>query len=82
MLVFPEGVRGSGKTIDRKYQLQKFPLGFYRLAQEAKVPIVPITLVGTEETYPSIANLKGLAKILKIPTYPSHPPFLFWGRLG
>ena len=82
VLVFPEGVRGSGKTIDQKYHLQKFPLGFYRLAQEAKVPIVPITLVGTEETYPSLTNLKGLAKMLKIPYIPITPTFPLLGPLG
>ncbi|NCA27190.1 MAG: glycerol acyltransferase, partial [Methylophilaceae bacterium] len=36
VLVFPEGVRGSGKTVFQKYRLQRFGTGFIRLALEAK----------------------------------------------
>ncbi len=31
IVVFPEGVRGSGKTWDKRYQLQRFGLGFMHL---------------------------------------------------
>lgn len=82
VLVFPEGVKGSGKTIQHRYQLQKFPIGFYRLALEAGVPIVPVTLIGTEETYPSFANFKSVAKLLKAPYFPITPTFPFLGPLG
>lgn len=82
VLVFPEGVKGSGKTIDQRYQLQEFPTGFYRLAIEAKVPIVPVTLIGTEETYPSLLNLKVLAKIMGAPYFPVTPAFPFLGPIG
>ncbi len=82
VLVFPEGVKGSGKTIDLAYQLQSFGTGFYRLAIESKVPIVPVTLIGTEETYPSVANLKVLAKLLNAPYFPITPFFPLLGPLG
>ena len=42
VLVFPEGVRGCNKTFDKRYQLQRFGLGFMRLALECGVPIVPV----------------------------------------
>jgi len=82
VLVFPEGVKGSGKTIDKRYQLQDFGSGFYRLAIEAKVPIVPIVLVGTEETYPSFMNFKALAKLLRAPYFPVTPSFPLLGPIG
>lgn len=82
VLVFPEGVHGSGKTIDKRYQLQNFPLGFYRLAQEAKVSIVPIAIVGSEECYPSVFNAKRFAKIVNAPYVPITPTFPWLGPLG
>lgn len=82
VLVFPEGVKGSGKTIDQRYQLQDFPIGFYRMAIEARVPIIPVTLVGTEETYPSLLNLKRLAKLVGVPYIPITPAFPLLGPAG
>lgn len=82
VLVFPEGVKGSGKTIDKRYQLQDFASGFYRLAIEAKVPIVPIVIVGTEEAYPSFLNFKALAKLLRAPYFPVTPSFPLLGPVG
>ncbi|MEZ4815708.1 MAG: lysophospholipid acyltransferase family protein [Bdellovibrionota bacterium] len=82
VLVFPEGVKGSGKTIEHRYQLQAFPSGFYRLAIEAQVPIIPVVLVGTEESYPAIANFKPLAKLLRAPYFPITPSFPLLGPLG
>ncbi len=82
VLVFPEGVKGSGKTIDKRYQLQDFASGFYRLAIEAKVPIVPVVLVGTEEAYPSFLNFKPLAKLLRAPYFPVTPSFPLLGPVG
>ncbi len=82
VLVFPEAVKGSGKTIDHSYELQDFGSGFYRLAIEAKVPIVPVVLVGTEETYPSLFNFKALANLLRAPYFPVTPSFPLLGPLG
>src|SRR5690606_38472028 len=38
VMVFPEGVAGSGKTIFERYELQRFGTGFVRLAMEKKTP--------------------------------------------
>jgi hypothetical protein len=35
VLVFPEGVAGSGKVVQHRYELQKFGTGFMRLAIES-----------------------------------------------
>jgi 1-acyl-sn-glycerol-3-phosphate acyltransferase len=82
ILVFPEGVRGTGKTYWRRYELQWFGTGFMRLALETKTPIVPVAVVGAEETYPSIYNIGWLAKLMKVPYVPVTPFFPLLGPLG
>ena len=79
ILVFPEGVRGSGKTYWHRYDVQRFGTGFLRIALQTKTPIVPIGVVGAEETYPAIYNAEWLAKLLSIPYVPVTP---FWPLLG
>ena len=81
ILVFPEGVRGISKTIDRAYQLEEFGSGFVRLALENRTPIVPVAVVGAEEQYPSVLNLKAIADVFGAPALPISPLFLL-GPLG
>jgi 1-acyl-sn-glycerol-3-phosphate acyltransferase len=73
LLVFPEGVRGISKTFDQRYKLTEFGLGFMRLAIETDTPIVPVAVVGGEEQYISVANLEGVAKLLRAPVFPIIP---------
>ncbi len=82
VLVFPEGTGGSGKTIQHRYELQKFGTGFVRLALETHSPIVPVAVIGCEETYPSFFDFKLLAKLLKAPYLPITPFFPLLGPLG
>ncbi|MCC6808889.1 MAG: acyltransferase family protein [Deltaproteobacteria bacterium] len=70
ILVFPEGARGSGKIFQKRYQLQDFGRGFMRLALQTNTPIVPVGVVGGEESIISIANFKPLAKALGFPYVP------------
>lgn len=82
ILVFPEGARGISKTFDRRYQLERFGLGFMRLALETKTPIVPIGVVGAEEQAPAFYNVKTLAKLLHTPSFPLTPTFPLLGPIG
>ena len=82
VMVFPEGVRGSGKLFKDRYQLQRFGTGFMRLALETRTPIVPVAIIGSEETYPSVFNLQGLAKLVGAPYFPVTPFFPLFGALG
>ena len=82
VMVFPEGVRGSGKLFKDRYQLQRFGTGFMRLALETNTPIIPVAIIGTEETYPSIFNFEKLAKIIGSPYFPVTPFFPLLGPLG
>ena len=49
VMVFPEGVRGMNKTFDQRYALQRFGTGFMRLALQTGTPIVPVSIIGSEE---------------------------------
>jgi len=73
LLAFPEGIRGVSKPFERRYQLEPFGLGFMRLAIETDTPIVPIAVIGAEEQYVSLGNLKWAARLLDIPVFPLIP---------
>ena len=52
--VFPEGVKGVGKYFRDRYRVARFGRGgFVRLAIRTRSPIVPVSVVGAEEIYPS-----------------------------
>jgi len=70
VIAFPEGVRGMNKTFAERYQLQEFGYGFMRLALETNTPIVPVAVVGSEEQAISIANVKPIADLLGMPSFP------------
>jgi len=82
VLAFPEGVRGMNKLYTDAYKLMHFGLGFMRLALATKTPIVPVSIVGSEEQAPGIANLKGLAQLLGMPSFPITLTFPWLGPLG
>jgi len=82
VLVFPEGVKGAGKTWYDRYQLMEFGLGFMRLALKTKTPIVPVSVIGGEEQAPSLQNVKPIAKMLGMPYFPITPTFPWLGLLG
>jgi 1-acyl-sn-glycerol-3-phosphate acyltransferase len=77
IVVFPEGIRGSGKLYKDRYQLQRFGNGFLHLAMKHNTPIIPVGVVGCEETIPALANIKILAKMLNVPYVPVALPIIF-----
>jgi 1-acyl-sn-glycerol-3-phosphate acyltransferase len=80
VLVFPEGTRGTGKGFRDRYRLRRFGRGgFIATAIRARAPIVPISVVGSEEIYPMLGDLRPLAKLLGLPYFPVTP---FWPWLG
>jgi 1-acyl-sn-glycerol-3-phosphate acyltransferase len=81
ILVFPEGVRGSNKVFQKRYQLQPFGYGFMRLALETNTPIVPVGVVGGEEQIISFYNAEKLGRLLGMPALPIGPGALL-GPLG
>jgi len=82
IMVFPEGERGFVKTWDQRYRLQRFGLGFMRLALETDTPIVPVGIVGSEEQSPAIANLRPVGRLFGSPAFPITATFPWLGPLG
>jgi len=82
VLIFPEGARGSGKTWDKRYKVQRFTPGFMELAIKYKAPIIPTAVIGGEEQAPSFVNVEPLAKKLGFPYFPITPTFPWLGLLG
>ena len=81
--VWPEGFKGVGKPFSERYKLQRFGRGgFVAAALRAGVPIVPCSVVGAEEAYPMIGNLKTVARIAGLPYAPVTPTFPLLGPLG
>ena len=81
--VFPEGFKGVGKPFSERYRLQRFGRGgFVSVAIRAQVPIIPCAIVGAEEIYPKIGDLRCLARLLGLPYLPVTPFFPLLGPLG
>ena len=71
VLVFPEGSKGPGKHYSERYRLRRFGRGgFVEIAMRAGVPVVPIAVVGAEESMPIIWKSSTIAKLLGLPYFP------------
>jgi 1-acyl-sn-glycerol-3-phosphate acyltransferase len=80
VLVFPEGVRGTGKGYKDRYRLRRFGRGgFVATAIRSRAPIIPVSVVGSEEIYPMVGDVAPLARLLGLPYFPLTP---FWPWLG
>jgi 1-acyl-sn-glycerol-3-phosphate acyltransferase len=80
VLVFPEGVRGTGKSYKDRYRLRRFGRGgFVATAIRSGAPIIPVSVVGSEEIYPMVGDVAPLARLFGLPYFPVTP---FWPWLG
>jgi 1-acyl-sn-glycerol-3-phosphate acyltransferase len=82
VMVFPEGARGANKPFRKRYELQRFGLGFMRLALATGTPIVPVGIVGSEEQQPGFANLEDFGRRLGLPSFPITITQPWFGPLG
>lgn len=81
--VFPEGYKGLGKRFEDRYRLQRFGRGgFVSVALQTKAPIVPCSIIGSEEIYPMLTDVKLLARLLGLPYFPVTPLFPLAGPAG
>ncbi|MEY2455325.1 MAG: hypothetical protein QOK06_419 [Acidimicrobiaceae bacterium] len=82
VLVFPEGTKGTSKNYSERYRLRRFGRGgFVEIAMRAGVPIVPIAVVGAEESMPILFKIPQLAKALGVPYVPVTANMLLLGPL-
>lgn len=81
--VFPEGNKGIGKLYKDRYRLQRFGRGgFVKLGLRTRTPIVPVAILGGEETNPMLARVEGVARALGLPYLPVTPTFPLLGPAG
>ncbi len=79
-LVFPEGAKGPGKLYRDRYRLRRFGRGgFVQIAMRSGVPVVPIAVVGAEESMPIVWKSPMLARTLGIPYFPVTANQLLFG---
>jgi 1-acyl-sn-glycerol-3-phosphate acyltransferase len=81
--VWPEGFKGIGKPFRDRYKLQRFGRGgFVHAALSCSVPIVPVSIIGSEEIHPVLGSSRVLARLLDLPYFPLTPTFPWLGALG
>lgn len=81
--VFPEGIKGIAKRYSERYKLQRFGRGGYvKLALRTGTPVIPMAIIGAEETYPLLHMVKAFSKALGMPFLPVTPTFPLLGPLG
>ncbi len=83
VLVFPEGSKGPAKPYSQRYRLRRFGRGgFVEIAMRAGVPVVPIAVLGAEESMPTLFHLNPLARALNLPYLPVTANMLLMGPMG
>jgi 1-acyl-sn-glycerol-3-phosphate acyltransferase len=81
--VWPEGFKGLGKPWKDRYKLQRFGRGgFVATASRSQVPIIPTAIVGSEEIYPMLFDLRIVARLLGFPYFPVVPQMFALPVLG
>jgi 1-acyl-sn-glycerol-3-phosphate acyltransferase len=81
--VYPEGYKGVGKLYKERYRLARFGRGGYiKMALKTGASIIPVSVVGAEETYISLAKSPTMAKLLGMPYFPISPTFPWLGVFG
>ena len=68
VLVFPEGRGGSRKPLKERYRLREFPSDRYvAAALRAGAPIVPLAVLGAEESAPVPRSLGTIRRLPRLP---------------
>jgi 1-acyl-sn-glycerol-3-phosphate acyltransferase len=81
--VFPEGYQGTGKPYRDRYKLARFDqVDFVKMALNTGAPIIPVSVVGAEETNISLAKLSTKSGAAHLPYFPISLTFPWLGLLG
>jgi 1-acyl-sn-glycerol-3-phosphate acyltransferase len=81
--VFPEGIKGVSKLYKDRYKLARFGRGgFVRMALKTGASMIPVSVVGAEETYISLMKVDFIAKLIGFPFFPISLTWPWLGPLG
>lgn len=67
LMLFPEAEEGNFKPINEKYRLKEFRKGFVKMAAYTGATVVPVIIVGAEETHINLGQIKILNQLLPMP---------------
>ncbi len=62
--IFPEGAEGNCKPFWQAYHMKRWKTGFVRLALQRRAQVVPVAIIGGEESLPVAATLEQLKPLI------------------
>jgi 1-acyl-sn-glycerol-3-phosphate acyltransferase len=80
--IFPEGEEALGKPYHQAYCLRPFRTGVARLSTRVQAPVIPVAVIGAEETTRALFRIAQLPSILRVPFVPIPSLFPLLGPLG
>ena len=66
LILFPEGEEGNFKPTKYRYRLRRFRRGFMRLALQTGATIIPVAVIGAEETNITLSQIRWAKELIGI----------------
>jgi 1-acyl-sn-glycerol-3-phosphate acyltransferase len=80
--IFPEGEEALGKPYHQAYCLRPFRTGVAHLSARHQAPVVPVAVIGAEETTRSLFRIPYLPRAFRVPFLPVPSLLYLLGPLG
>lgn len=80
--IFPEGEEALGKPYHQAYCLRPFRTGVAHLSARTQAPVIPVAVIGAEETSRALFRIPQLPSFLRVPFLPVPSLFTMLGPLG
>jgi len=80
--IFPEGEEALGKPYHQAYCLRPFRTGVAHLSTRVQAPVIPVAVIGAEETSRALFRVAQLPRMLRVPFIPVPSLFPLLGPLG
>jgi 1-acyl-sn-glycerol-3-phosphate acyltransferase len=84
--IWPEGSAGIAKPVRDRYRLKEWRVGHAELALRYRAPVVPVAILGSEESWPVLGRITGFHRFgvpfLPVPATPFPLPlrhYLYYG---